>query len=266
LAANQTWQCPGHGSIVETPDGRDFLLYHAYRRRSDAFNIGREALLDEVKFRDGWAVINEGRGASNGAPVPLKDTRQRMFAGLNDEFSENLLAPKWTYPLYNFPNVRLADGFLTIAPAEKQLAVEKMPEIVVAERTVSGTYTATTRIDFKNLSADEFAGISAYSWRTEAVGVSIGNGKIFTWRRAEGKHREVSSVDLPKGATAILLRIEAAEGENFQFSYSLDGKSWAAVGDKIITGNVEGARVALVYNGKTTNAGARFDWLRVEPK
>jgi beta-xylosidase len=266
LAANQTWQCPGHGSIVATPDGRDFLLYHAYRKRSDAFNIGREALLDEVKFRDGWAVINENRGASNGAPVPLKDTRQRMVSGLNDEFSERLLAPKWTYPLYNFQNIRLEDGFLSLTPVEKQLTAEKMPEIVIAERTISGTYTATTRIDFKDLSNDEFAGISAYSWRTEAVGVSIGNGKIFTWRRAQGKHQEVSSVALPKTATAILLRIEAAEGENFQFSFSADGKSWQPVGEKIITGNVEGARVALVYSGRTIIAGARFDWLHVEPK
>jgi beta-xylosidase len=266
LAANQTWQCPGHGSLVQTPDGRDFLLYHAYRKRSDAFNIGREALLDEVKFRDGWAVINEGRGASNGAPVPLKDTRQRMVFGLNDEFNENLLAPKWTYPLYNFQNIRLDGGFLTIAPAEKQLTTEKMPEVVVAERTVSGTYTATTRIDYENLSNDEFAGISVYSRRTEAVGISIGNGKIFTWRRAEGKHQEVSGVSLPKASTAIQLRIEAHEGENFQFSFSTDGKAWAAVGDKIVTSNVEGARVALVYNGRTTRSGARFDWLRVEPK
>ncbi|HEX8367968.1 MAG TPA: family 43 glycosylhydrolase [Pyrinomonadaceae bacterium] len=266
LAANQTWQCPGHGSIVETPDGRDFLLYHAYRKRSDAFNIGREALLDEVKFRDGWAVINEGRGASNGASVPIAGTKQRMFFGLNDEFNENLLAPKWTYPLYNLQNIRLDGGFLTIAPAEKQLTTEKMPEIVVAERTVSGTYTATTRIDYKNLASDEFAGISAYSWRTEAVGISLGNGKIFTWRRAQGKNQEISSAALPKSATAILLRIDVQEGENFQFSFSTDGKSWQTVGDKIITGNVEGARVALIYNGRTTVSGARFDWLRVEPK
>jgi xylan 1,4-beta-xylosidase len=267
LAANQTWQCPGHGSIVETPDGRDFLLYHAYRRRSDAFNIGREALLDEVKFENGWATINDGRGASNGATVPLKGARQRTaFAFLNDEFSDGLLAPKWTYPLYNFQRARLENGFLIIAPDEKQLATEKIPEVVVAERTVSGTYTATTRIDYKNLAGDEYAGISAYSWRTEAVGVSIGNGKIFTWRRAAGKQQEVSSRPLPQNSSAILLRIEAVEGENYHFSFSPDGNSFETIGETIITGNVEGARVALVYNGRMTNAGARFDWLHVAPK
>ncbi|HKQ99033.1 MAG TPA: glycoside hydrolase family 43 protein, partial [Pyrinomonadaceae bacterium] len=30
LDENDAWQCPGHGSIVTTPEGRDFLLYHAY--------------------------------------------------------------------------------------------------------------------------------------------------------------------------------------------------------------------------------------------
>jgi GH43 family beta-xylosidase len=30
LAGNEHWRCPGHGSIVTDPRGRDFLLYHAY--------------------------------------------------------------------------------------------------------------------------------------------------------------------------------------------------------------------------------------------
>jgi beta-xylosidase len=263
LPANETWQCPGHGSIVDTPDGRNFLLYHAYRRRSDAFNIGREALLDEVKFKNGWATINDGRGASNSAALPFAGSKQSVF-NLNDEFNESILSPKWTFPLSNSQKTQLQDGFLTIAPTAKQLMGEKMPEVVLAERTVSGTYTATARIDYAKMASDEFAGISTYSWRGSALGISIGNGKVFSWRREDGKQQEVANVELPKNAGAVSLQIKAKDGEIFSFAFSTDEKNWRAVGDKVVGSHVEGARIALVYNSKTTGSGARFDWLRVE--
>ncbi|MEP6900103.1 MAG: family 43 glycosylhydrolase [Actinomycetota bacterium] len=267
LAANETWQCPGHGSLVSTPDGRDFLLYHAYRKGSEGFNIGREALLDEVKFENGWATINGASGPSKTAAAPFKLTKQQsIFSGLTDEFNESVLAPFWNQMIFNDHTTRLTEGFLVLAPTEKQLLNEKMPEIVVTERTVAGDYTATTRVDFEKIAADEFAGMSVYSWRDNAVGISLGNGKIFTWRREGGKQTDAGNITLPKNTTALQLRVRAAVGEVFDFAYSTDGKSWMQVGDKISFGNLEGARIALVYNGRTANAGVRFDWIRVEGK
>ena len=264
LKANETWQCPGHGSIVETADGRDFLLYHAYRRRADAFNIGREALLDEVKWRDGWAVINNNRGPSKQTAVPIGGARQQKNFGLSDEFNENFLDARWNFPIYNRQTARLENGFLTIAPTETQLSIEKMPEIVLAERTVSGNYTASARIDYKNLKADEYAGIAAYGWRSAAVGVSIGNGKIFVWRREGGKQTETASAPLPIDSNVISLRFKAKDGETFRFAYSTDDKNWRELGGEVSASYVEGARIALVYNNRSVNSNVRFDWLRVE--
>lgn len=267
LPANETWQCPGHGSIVSTPDNRYFLLYHAYGKSSDAFSVGRESLLDEVKFADGWATINDGKGASKTANTPFKNTEQQSaFSFLSDEFNESSLAPVWSQPLFSNRNAQIKDGFVTLAPTEKQLATEKTPEVVLAERTVSGTYAAAARIDFSKITANEAAGISAYSWRQNAVGVSVGGGKIFSWRREDGKQTIAASVDLPKNAAEIYLKIEAKDGETFDFAFSADGKNWQPIGDKIIFSTLEGARIALVYNGTTPNAGAKFDWIKVEQK
>ena len=70
LAGNEGWKCPGHGSIVDDPAGRTFLLYHAYHP-SDFEFVGRQGLLDEVTWgADGWPAINEGRGPSHAAPRP----------------------------------------------------------------------------------------------------------------------------------------------------------------------------------------------------
>ncbi len=75
---------------------------------------------------------------------------------------------------------------------------------------------------------------------------------------------EISKVELPSDRKTIYLQVKAREGDTFNFAFSTDEKKWQTVGEKITYGNLEGARLALVYNGKTANAGARFDWIKVE--
>lgn len=266
LTANEAWQCPGHGSIVETADGRFFLLYHAYRKNSEAFNIGRETLLDEVKFENGWATINGGRGPSQTANAPLKNTVQIRPKTFLEEFSGSALAPFWQTPLFSDQTEKQTDGFLTIAPTVAQIAAEKTPESIVAERTVSGDYTATTRIDVSKMQTNESAGIAAYSWRGNAVGAGFGGGKVFAWRRENLKQTDSAGFELPKNVAAVYLKMTVRGGESFDFAWSADGENYAKIGETINGSYVEGARVALVYNGKTPNAGARFDFLKVEQK
>ena len=262
LAENEIWQCPGHGSIVETPDDRSFLLYHAYKKNN--FALGREALLDEVKYENGWATINDGKGASDSANSPFKNTiQQSIFTNLSDEFNGEKLEPFWSRRIFNSESASLKKGFLTLAPDKNQIIKEKMPEIVISERSVSGDYTATTRVDFEKIRQDESGGISVYGWRDNAVGLSIGNGKIFSWRREDDKQENFGNLDLPKNKKEIWLRVKVSNGETFDFSMSSDGKNWQSVGEKITFEKLEGARLSLIYNGKTTNAGVRFDWIRV---
>lgn len=255
LAENEDWRCPGHGSIVETSDGRNFLLYHANRRNSLEFGIGRQGLLDEVVFKDGWATINNGRGASFTTISPFKNTKQQsIFANLGDEFSNKSLSPQWTYSLNQNGIPKISNGFLSLLSKESS-------EIVVAQRTVSANYTATTQIDFSNLKSNESAGLSAYSWRGNALGISLGDGKIFIWRRQNGAQQEISSVPLPIGKKRLQLKLTAARG-TFSFAYSENGKKWKPF-EKTIDGSyIEGARLALIYNGKSP-AGAKFDWFHV---
>lgn len=267
LKENETWQCPGHGSIVTLADGRDFLLYHAYRKGSEAFNIGREALLDEIKWtKDGWVEINGNRGASASAALPFAKTAQTRQTSWAEEFSDAGNISQWSFPLFSEQKFLIENGFLRLAPTEKLLATEKLPELVLARRVTSGDYAAQTRIDVSAMSANEFAGISAYGWRTNAVGASVGGGKIFVWRRAGGKQTEIESVNLPKDAKAVFLRLEAEDGEFYRFAFSTDGANWRRIGDTLAESGIEGARVALLYSGASPNPAARFDWLRVVQK
>ncbi len=254
LAANDVWQCPGHGTIVKTPDGSDFLLYHAYRRRTDAFNIGREALLDRVEWtKDGWATINGGRGASNTANLPFSWAKQERNSTFVDEFENSVLSPNYQLPLSPSESIDLRAGTLAFGASDTS-------EAVVATRTVSGSYTATVLIKSANMTTEEIVGLAGYSWRGNAVGIGFGSGKISVYRRENGKQEILSSADLAN-AQNIYLRMTATGGEFYQFAYSSDGDTWTNLGRPVVGSHVEGARVALTHVGKAR--AARFDWLKI---
>ena len=60
--------------------------------------------------------------------------------------------------------------------------------------------------------------------------------------------------------------MQVKDGEVFSFEFSADGKAYSKLGAPIMTANVESAHVALIYNGKSADPSARFDWLRVTPQ
>jgi len=262
LGANSAWQCPGHGDIVGTADGREFLLYHAYRKRSDAFSIGRETLLDEVKFENGWTTVNNGHGPSDGLRSPFQKISQAQPWNPNDEFSENFLLPQWNYPIFSDEKPTLNGGFLSLSGDSKESA-----EAVITERTVSGNYTASTRIAAVSPEPNESAGLSIYGgWRGDSVGINVGNGRISSWRRDDNKQQDLARVSVPTPMDTVLLRIKADDGEVFRLAYSIDeGRSWHDLGEKIAKTDIEGARLALVYNGGRSTPGYKFDWFHVKP-
>jgi beta-xylosidase len=262
VAANRDWQCPGHGSIVGTPDGRDFMLYHSYRKRRDTFGVGREALLDEITWgADGWPSINGGAGPSTSAPAPLGEG-QRGGAEFFDDFDGAALGPEWQWPMNNPPAARVESGRggrLLLTPGANAGA-DEYTAAVVARRATSGDYAATARVDIQGTDAEARAGLSAYGWRDGAVGVTLGGGRLVVWRREGGAEKRVAGADVPR-SDALQLRMTAEGGERYRFAFSTDGRVWTEVGGAVEGGFIEGARVALTAAG----GAARFDWVRITP-
>jgi xylan 1,4-beta-xylosidase len=265
LAANDAWQCPGHGDIVTTPDGRDYLLYHAYRKRADAFHIGREALLDEVEWNEqGWPVINGGRGPSGTAPAPTSLAARASQAEFFDGFTSTELDASWQWPMSGEQTARVdtATGVLTLAPAPALKTKDDVTGAVLAQRVTSGDYVATTLVDARDVGAGATAGLAAYSWRDNAVGVTISLGRISVWRR-DGRDQQTHATARAPSAPSIYLRMTVTEGEQFRFAYSANGRDWNELGGAVQAGNVEGAHVALTASGP---GGARFDWIKITPR
>jgi beta-xylosidase len=228
LAGNASWKCPGHGSIVQDANDRYWLLYHAYSAR-DFIYAGREALLDEVKFgTNGWPTINDGKGPSAEMKAPL-EVGQHLRTGFADHFMEPTLAPGWGWPQNNEPIYRLgtAKGGLELSP--QPVFATNVLGAILSQRTVSGSYTATTVTDVSEEKEGTFVGIAAIGDSANAVGLAIGDKKLMLWRIQKAVRQKVLSMDAPK-SEQIHLRVSARDGHVFQFAASADGQQWTAVG------------------------------------
>jgi xylan 1,4-beta-xylosidase len=280
LAENETWQCPGHGSIVTDEGGRAFLLYHAYRKSETAFYIGREALLDEVKWgADNWPRINEGRGPTGRAPAPLGVALNEKSAGIiADEFNSQTLGPQWRWPQSNKPFVRIETergGRLILMPQEKY--ARDMLGAVVTRPTTADKYVATTAVDLSGMKGGALAGLSAYAWNEDALGIVAGDGKISVFVREKNKQRmlatvSLSTVQMPRAqsngsgdnAGLLYLRMSATGGSRFRFAFGTDGRNWKSIGDEVNGSYLEPVSIALTTGGVSGAAG-KFEWLRLTP-
>jgi len=63
----EKWLSKGHGSIVDSPDGKLWIVYHAYEK--GYYTLGRQTLLEPLEWaEDGWFRIPDGTKAD----LPIK--------------------------------------------------------------------------------------------------------------------------------------------------------------------------------------------------
>jgi beta-xylosidase len=265
LAGNDAWKCPGHGSIVSTPEGRDFLLYHAYHAEDFQF-AGRQGLLDEVVWgEDGWPSINRGRGPGGTAAAPLGVSADATRPVFHDELAGPSLQPGWQWPWERRPARRFEAGALVLKASGT--AAAGAVDAVVARPTLTGNYAAATRV-LTGTGATGGAGLAAYGDTDNAIGMSFTGRAVEVWMREKGTQRTLASAPVTAGPS-LDLRLEAIEGRRFRFAYSLDGRRWTSIGDETEGGYLppwdRAVRVALVVGG-AAGAEGRFDWLRVETR
>lgn len=102
MVGNENWKCPGHGTVVETPDGRLFMLYHAFNKKYSVF-VGREGVLEELTMsEDGWPLLHN-------STMPNRAVAEMdFFDGFTDDSKLNL-AWQWPSKLAK-PNYKFEDG------------------------------------------------------------------------------------------------------------------------------------------------------------
>ena len=264
LKGNEDWRCPGHGSIVTDEQDRTFLLYHAYDARDTVF-VGRQALLDEVRFTDdNWATINDGRGPSKSAISPFNIAQRANETKFYDDFKTPILGWQWQHN--NVPNYRLQNGFLLLSPnadnAKNEIGA------IFARSTLTGTYAATTQIDASNLAKNVIVGIAAYGDNENALGAGVKDGKLIVWKRERNKQEIVASEQIPARELKNLTLIMTARDGHFYTFAMMQGRRIMPVGGELDGAYLppwdRGVRVALTTGGANDAIG-RFRFLEIKP-
>lgn len=264
LAGNETWKCPGHGSIVQAERGGYFLLYHAYSANGTIFT-GREGLLDEVKFGpDDWPTINNGNGPSKQFVSPAGAVQKAVGANYAEDFSGVNLESGWQWPQNREPIHRLQNGKLLLAAGGRGT---NFLAAVLARSTTAPDYVATATIETGSLKPGCAAGLCAFGDSENAMGAAFCDGRIITWRRDKGVTRQLAQQPAPD-APKLFLQLTARHGFHFQLAVSADGEKWQPCGEAADAKNLppwdRSVRVALTV-GDMPNAEGTFDSFSIKP-
>ena len=91
-APDERWCSKGHGTLVDTPDGQWYVVYHAYER--GFYTLGRQTLIEPVEMtKDGWPVAVS-------VPAKKQPAKQASFAGsasFSDNFSTDRTGTQWQF-------------------------------------------------------------------------------------------------------------------------------------------------------------------------
>ena len=265
LAANETWKCPGHGSIVSDPQGRFWLLYHAYASGDGSFSE-RQGMLDEVSFGpDDWPTINSGKGPSITAPSPFGVAQKKAEPNFTDLFSGETLRPEWKWSGNRAPICKVQGGRLTLTTGRPGSTNLVTTSIFYPARSID--FVATSVVDLKTLKPGCAAGVCAFGDYANAMGILVCDRKVSAWRREKGDVLQSPPQD-SFTQDKVYLRLTIATGNSFEFAASSDGKQWTAIGEgwreKHLPPQSRTLRVALTA-GAIPSAEAQFESFSLVP-
>ncbi|KAI1766988.1 glycoside hydrolase family 43 protein [Hypoxylon sp. FL1150] len=233
-------QRAGHGDIVETPEGRTYLVHLAGRpiTRNRRCVLGRETAIQEAYWQDDWLFVKNGPVPSLRVDVP----------GIRDD------SKYWTEQLYTFEDGLHKDFQWLRTPETERIFTTQggklklfgreaigswFEQALVARRQTHFSYEAETVIDFSPIDERQFAGLAAYYCRYNFFYLTVtahsdGQRELLlltseaSWPDGKISMPLTDPVQIPnKGKVKLTLKIR---GRQLQFYYSLEGKELKRIG------------------------------------
>lgn len=237
IHANGFWRCPGHGTAVTTPAGKDYFLYHAYPAAASVY-LGRESVLDAITWSPGgWPVIDNGNGPAGDAEANLPPTDY-------EDFHSAPLDPEWKWPIGHEPDFRVGNGELTLtATGEDQLTF-------LAHSLPSLNYEATAAVPASPGAAS--SGLVLVGETTRGA-ILFRKGDTVFLQRNNGQTRDLLSHATVPATATVWLRISSSANHQASFSYSTDQHTWNPLSESQQLGKMlawdHGLRIGLVAQG-----------------
>jgi xylan 1,4-beta-xylosidase len=234
-APTASLQKAGHGDIVDSPDGKTYLVHLTGRPITQLRRcvLGRETAIQEAYWgADDWLYVKNG-------PVPSLDVE--LPAARDD-------TPYWAEQHYKFEGTALHRDFqwLRTPEPERIFAVNNglkltgretigswFEQALVARRQTHFSYDAETTIDFSPTDERQFAGLTAYYCRFNFFYLTVtahadGQRELLilsseaSYPEGRLKFPLADPVQIPnEGKVRLALSIR---GDALQFKYALEGQ------------------------------------------
>lgn len=218
LQGGEEWRCPGHGTLVTTPDNRYFYLYHSYNATDFEF-IGRQGMLDELLWDEqtAWPFFKNGT-PSTSSETPFKNTKQKRDSIFSDDFSSDKNLAFWEWDInHPKPSYRIVDGELLITASHDGINF-------LGVRPQTGKYSLSAEV----IPGNEMSGIGIYSNTKNLLALTINQNKLILFQIKNGE-KEILSEKQIANTGSIYLKYEAVAGRYFQFFWSENEADWLPV-------------------------------------
>ncbi|KAK4446048.1 hypothetical protein QBC34DRAFT_441232 [Podospora aff. communis PSN243] len=240
-------QRAGHGDLVDTPDGRTYLVHLTGRPTTQLRRcvLGRETAIQEAYWSpsDDWLYIKNGPVPSLHVDLPAARDETPYWAPKSYTFSGPDLPIDFQW-LRTPDTARIfrtdpSDGVLTLIGRESPGSW--FEQALVARRQEHFSYDAETTVDFQPEDERQFAGLTAYYCRFNFFYLTVsahsdGQRELLiqaseaSWPLGGlNAQRLLEPVSLPREGK-VKLKV-SVRGRALQFYYALEGEGgWKEVG------------------------------------
>jgi beta-xylosidase len=198
----------------------------------------------------------------------------------SDEFSRKPGEPalplvwQWNHnPDNNLWSVKQRPGFLRLTTGRTDKDVLSARN-TLTQRTLGPECSGTTSVDVRNLKDGDFAGLVLLQKNYGLVGVKLDGGTNYVVMVSAESNSPVEMERVPLKQNTVFLKADCdftERADKARFYYSLDGKSWTAMGGPLkmsySLAHFMGYRFGL-FNFATKSPGghADFDFYRISEK
>lgn len=223
LYGDDHFSCPGHGTLVETPDNRYFYMYHAYDAAINVY-LGRQGMLDEVIWdkTTGWPAFRYGKTPSLQAEVPFPTSGQQPIPDFIDDFSSSQLRNEWIWDVSQpKPLVFCSENRLILKSSETSIGS------FWGLQAKKANYTFIAELPENNI---DLNGICIYGTSENGTGLSVVNGNIELWQVKQGNRTIVATKPLKSYPVSLCLKTRF--GQYCQFG-QIEQNNFQAIGPVI---------------------------------
>jgi len=254
---------PNQGGLIELPD----KSWWFFTQMGSGTWAGRMAHLLPVNWIDGWPIIGEvgedgiGNMVWTGKkPIPGEKPSPRLF---EDDFTAKSPATVWEWnhqPRADMWSLTERPGFLRLhafKPLRKD-DIFKTGNTLTQRIYQSASGQVDVTLDVSGMADGQNAGLTFYSRYAGWIGAVRENG-LTRVVQVEQDRRTPGPVITGKD---VQLRADIDIDGKITFSYSLDGKTYTALGEPHQAGwwNYRGTRIGLfTYNNEGESGVADFD-------